>query len=132
MTRTWTLIAVMALLWGSVCAGQQGYADMAPGGLSLMGLLPNGDGASLEQTLGNVQGMLTMFQQCTLETGLPENLFGSGMGLQSPEQMIGSLNITEGLPGLSGQLTGLTLPVTGLTTNGTIQMPDFASLVMNW
>ena len=154
MTRTWTLIVALALLWGSVCAGQQGYADMAPGGLSLTGLIPtgdfaglsmvpSGDGSSLTGTLEGVQGTLATFEQCTVETGLPEDLFPywsglpefsqieSGMGLQSPELMIGSFSIGEGLPGFTTQFGSLTLPVSGLTTDGTFQMPDFASLIAN-
>jgi len=154
MTRTWTLIVGLALVWGSVCAGQQDYADMAPGGLSLTGLIPTGDaasfsmlpssdGASLTQTLTGVQNTLTMFEQCTIESGLPEDLFPywsglpeftqieCGMGMQPPEQMMATFNIAEGLPAFSGQLANFSLPITGLTNDGTFLMPDFAGLATN-
>jgi len=154
MTRTWALIVALALVWGSVCAGQQGYADMAPGGLSLTELVPMGDaasfsmlpssnGASLTQTLTGVQNTLTTFQQCTIESGLPEDMFPywsglpeftqieSGMGMQPPEQMMATFNIAEGLPAFSGQLANVALPVFTLSMDSVITMPDFAGFATN-
>jgi hypothetical protein len=154
MTRTWTLMIGLALLWGSVCAGQQGYADMAPGGLSLAGLVPGGDfasfsmlpgsdGSSLTQTLEGVQANLTTFEQCTVQSGLPVDLFPywsglpefaqieSRMGMQPPEQMITSLNIGDGLPLFSGQFANVALPVSTLSMDSVITMPDFAGLATN-
>lgn len=155
MARTWTLMIGLAVLWGSVCTGMEGYTAMAPAGIEVTGLgltgdfsglimgPGGGDGAWLAPTLEGVQANLSIFEQSDGLSGLPMNLcpywgnlpevaqIQTGMGLKPPAQMITSINVAEGLPGIAGQSGNVAVPLSGFTTDsfGAIQMPN--SLIGN-
>lgn len=139
MVRTWALTIGLAVLWGSVCMGQQGYGTMtgdywryeamAPAGLggstlNLPGL--SFDQTSMNQTLAGVQANLGVFEQSSLDTGLPLNLtpnwsglsalgeIQSGSDLQST-QMMTAIDLGSLLALPSGQSSNTTLSLPGLT-----------------
>jgi len=135
MVRTWALTIALAVLWGSVCTGQQGYEVMAPAGLGEGGLTLAGlsfDQASMNQTLAGVQAQLTVFEQCNLETGLPSMVMPSWAGMldlgqiQAP-QMMTTIDLGNMLSLSGGQSSNTTLPMTGLTI-GSFDMGQFQSL----
>jgi hypothetical protein len=156
MVRTWALMIGLALLWSSVCTGQDLYVDMAPTGIELTGMTPlsynslftvapetNSDGPRLDQTLAGVQANLSIFEQSDAASGLPLNLspywgnlpnmsqIQSGMGVQQPQDISTFINIANASPNSTGLLNGLGVPISGLTINGAdaFQMPDFAGQV---
>ena len=128
MVRTWALTIGLAVLWGSVCAGQQGYEAMAPAGLGSSALNLPGlsfDQTSMNQTLAGVQANLGVFEQSSLDTGLPLNLMPNWSGLSAlGEIQSGSdLQSTQMMTVIDlGSL--LTLP-SGQSSNTTLSLPGF-------
>lgn len=133
MVRTWVVTIGLAVLWGSVCTGQQGYETMAPVGIGDSGFTLASlslDQTSMNQTLAGVQGNLDIFEQTSLGTGLPPMMmptwasqFGqlqSGMSLQ-PTQVMTTIDLGSLLSNPSGPSSSTTLPLNGLTV-GSINM----------
>jgi hypothetical protein len=132
MVRTCALMMGWVVLWGSVCTAQQGYEAMAPigltdGSMTLTALDLNV--TSLTETLANVQGQLTLFEQCNLETGLPPIIMPSWGGTLDltqiqPEQIMATIDLGNLLSLSGGQPAGGMLPLTGLI----ISLPDMSQL----
>jgi hypothetical protein len=162
MVRTCAWMIGLVVVCGSVCTAQELNMDLVGvnlGGFNFVGMNPLGDFASvsilpgvdssapLEESLGGVQDMLTIFEASSGASGVPTTMlpgWGSlpdvtqmqtGMGVQQPTEIQSFVGGVGDLPDYAGQgtTTTMTLPTFPLTMGsfGAFDISAFSSLQMN-